>query len=574
MGSGVSKQAHFVVSLDFTKQRTLARAADFFYTYPRITNTYANGKTNVFSLHGEYKRGVALLALPYVLTGIVLVLVAIMFNLYRYFRKGISPGADDTKDSDPGQRDRVAKGYLLFTAFLHVCILLLIGMAFGANVTIREAVESGAHAILTLKEKVDLEMLVPSTFLASFSAIVIKQGPPMSTMIGKKERDMAFNLMSINGDTFTKSKDASRKVVDSLDALNEYLKSISEGMFSGITSILLLFIIGSFLMFFGDVAPPRAHRTRVCMIILFALPLLAAWGLLAFSTVFGVAAGDFCYSLQTFHSVVTTQRDNLQLGTTGQQPDFNFFLEANLQCPTHSKFRNSFRDLNSFFDSAATSGLFNFGMTYYNDTYNKDDWTKAMKWAEEELSLYGECNENARFGGMLAYHMCGDHNASTVSAMALMWLASAGLSMLFGVLVFISSFGHPPAEYATAYEMLLLYGAPKLIRAFGDVGNALSRQATFARMASIDSVSVHGDNEAGKLQVTKSVAEAFTDCAIPVEDDYLVRIQSTMSRSKSGKLFSMPSHYSQRSATGGGGDEDIDLENPDPGVRQRRNASG
>eukprot|EP00171_Calliarthron_tuberculosum_P006172 IDg6172t1 len=142
------------------------------------------------------------------------------------------------------------------------------------------------------------------------------------------------------------------------------------------------------------------------------------------------------------------------------------------------------------------------------------------------------------FGAELASHICGDHNKSAVSAMALLWLSSFGLSMLFGVLVLISSLGQPPSEHATGYEMLQLFGAPKLIRAFGDIGNTLTRQATFHRIAtSIDRNSID-DHEQGTLHVTKSVADAFLDCAIQVEDDYLVRISS---RRKSSVVRTLPS---------------------------------
>ncbi len=488
-----------------------------------------------------------------------------MFNLYRYFRKGISPGADDTKDSDPGQRDGTAKAYLLFSAFLHVCILLLIGMAFGANVTVREAVESSHDAIDTLRDKVKIELLVPATFLAQWAENVRKT--PSQSRRG--ENRLAFDLLSIHGGAFHSTKKASDKIVQSLDALNNYMSSISKQMFYGITTILILFIIGSFFMYFGDVAPPRAHKTRMAMIILFALPLGAAWGLLAFSTVVGVAGGDFCYSLREFHEIVAGQKTNLGTGSTPPLPPYNMFLFFDLQCPTHTSFQKEFKQVNFFFDNAAAKPTFAFGMVQFdpNKNHTHETWTEAMIWAEKRFSAFGSCVDQTEFGGNLAYHMCGDHNASAVSAMALMWLASAGLSMLFGVLVFIFSLGQPPSEFATGYEMLQLFGAPKLIRAFGDVGNALTRQATFHRMASsIDRNSMDGREQA-KLHVTKSVAEAFTDCAIQVEDKYLVHIQSSR---KSGRFFN--SNPSSPRHMDGAPDPDAepDIEQPESPSPDRR----
>lgn len=501
----------------------VARAADFFHAYPRIKLGPGSGAPlNEFSLQNtSYLTNVKFLALPYLLTAVILVLIAVFWNVWRYFRRGLSPGADDTKDSDPGKRDGTAKAYLLFSAFLHVCVLLLIGMASGANVTVHSAIRSSHLSIHKLRDTVEVQLYNPSRYLADWATRVNKVPANQHQDIQR-----AQHLFYISSSTLDTIQEKSGKILADLLALDEYLMSTSAGMFYGISGILLVFVAGGFMMYFTDVAPPRAHKTRMAMIVLFAVPLGLSWGLVAFSTVVGAAAGDFCYALREYHTVVAGQGATLASGSNVPHSDNNMFIAYDLQCPTHTTISGQILALKKFFNQTLDRGLFVHGIARLDKHNDFQQWSKTLRVAEIRVVNYEKCEAHMNFGAELAAYICGDHNKSAVSAMALLWLASVGLSMLFGVLVLISSLGQPPSEYATGYEMLQLYGAPKLIRAFGDIGNTLTRQATFHRIAtSIDRNSMDGPGR-GTLHVSKSVADAFTDCAIQVEDDYLVRISS------------------------------------------------
>lgn len=505
---------------DAQEVQQVSRAADFFHGYPRI-RLQSNGiSLNEFSLSDTYLTNVKFLALPYLLTAVFLVLAAVFFNVFRYFRRGLSPGADDTKDSDPGNRDATAKAYLLFSAFLQVCVLLLIGVASVANASVHNAVYSAHLAIEKIRSTINVQLLTSASFLVHWSKIV--NGIDL-----KLEQDMkiAFDVFAVSGNAFDIVEKGSKNSYTNLQALDNHLIYTSKDMYYGITAILLVFVAGGFLMYFTDVSPPRAHKTRIVMIVLFAVPLGLSWGLVAFSTVVGAAAGDFCYSLRHYHSVVAGQGAILASGSNVEVNEINQFIEYDLQCPTHTSYREEFKEMKTFFNRTRDI-QFSIGMSKMdNNSITHEVWLKAMRWAIVKMETIENCEAHMLFGAELAMAMCSDSNKSAVSAMAMLWLASVGLSMLFGVIVLISSLGQPPSEYATGYEMLQLFGAPKLIRAFGDIGNTLTRQATFHRIAtSIDHEST--DAEHATLHVTKSVADAFTDCAIRVEDDYLVRISS------------------------------------------------
>ncbi len=520
----------------------IARAADFFHIYPRIQ--FGNTDLKLFSLQSDYLTAIKFQALPYLLVGVVLVLAAVVFNTYRYFRRGLSPGADDTKDSEPGKRDSTAKAYVLFSAFLHVCILLLIGIAGSANSTVRQSVDIAHLSFESLRHEIDVNLVKPTTFYA-YWASKIEKVPEKERR--EKPKLTAYSLLTVNLKAFLRTQKASEAAYQDLKDMDDYLKSTSDGMYYGITAILLVFIAGCFLMYFSDVAPPRAHKVRMLMIVFFAVPLGASWGLVGFSTVVGQAAGDFCYALKEYHDSVAWTASALPIQRQFFVSPDNMFVKSDLQCPTATKSSNDIKGLTRFYE-LSKSEEFLAGISLFDRSKDsKQRWRDTVKWSLEGMRNYQKCTAHMQFGGTLSYNICGDHNHSAVSAMALLWLSSVGLSMLFGVLVFISSLGQPPAEFATAYEMLQMFGAPKLIRAFGDYADpggliyssAVERESMQSR-----------DTNHGTLHVTKSVAEAFTDCAIQVEDDYMVRISTNpLSRKRSTSIMRrVSSNFMRRDA--------------------------
>eukprot|EP00171_Calliarthron_tuberculosum_P019910 IDg19910t1 len=210
---------------DASEVLPLARAADFFHAYPRI-KLGPSVPLNEFSLvNTSYLTNIKFLALPYLLTAVILVLVAVFFNVWRYFRRGLSPGADDTKDSDPGKRDGTAKAYLLFSAFLHICVLLLIAMASGANVTVHSAVRSAHLSIIKLRDDVEVNIFNPSQFFREWGERVreAREGSSVQVISAK-------NIFFVTANHLDVAQEKSRNILDNLDVLDSYLTSTSTGM--------------------------------------------------------------------------------------------------------------------------------------------------------------------------------------------------------------------------------------------------------------------------------------------------------------------------------------------------------
>jgi len=376
--------------LDGRETKPLSRASDFFRAYKRIK--FGTTDLREFSMH--------------------------VWNTYRYFRRGLSPGADDTKDSDPDKRDMTAKTYILFSSFLHVSIFLLIAVTANSNAVVRAAVDNAHWSIGSLISDLQNNVVEPAKLLAARTEKVSKIFKDLGLVADDSPRSTAYTMLSTHENSFLETQASTEDIIERLRKLDKYLNDLSIGMYYGISVILLVFVLGCFLMYFSDVAPPRAHKVRMLMIVFFAVPLGASWSLVGVSTIVGQAAGDFCHSIHHFHYVVAIQ------GTSNNQgpqkiPRDNIFFRYHLQCPKQTKFGKDLNFFHRFYRMAENSEKFHKGMAIF------DNSTKPL------------------------------------------WLSSVGLSMLFGVLVFISSLGQPPSEYATGYEMLHLYGAPKLIRAFG-----------------------------------------------------------------------------------------------------------
>lgn len=472
--------------IDYREIRVLSRGADFFHGYPRLGPSTIDGvASNVFAVTAAYRRSLVYLGLPYLATAFVLVAIAITFNLYRYCRRGISPGADDTKDSNPSYRDCTAKAYLFFSAFLYISIFLLIGAAFGANNTMRHAAQSSKHALHTLSADLSREVIAPSIILTGLLDTIrhkLRSNPSL-LQVHQSTLVPAVQLINDNAGAFRAVRKGLVTIRSELANIDSYIQWVSLTVHGAITATLLCFIVGNFLVYFCDVSPPRAHRTRVAMIILFALPLAASWALVALCTSIGAATGDFCYSLRDYHRLISYQSGSAGPPSTPIN-GANIFIKFDLGCPAHSTIGTQLGQVNQFFIKAANQSTFWHAMELLDGRHNHSEWAKGMRWSEDRFKDFSKCQEQLRFGGLLSYHMCDTHNSSAAAAITLMWLSAVGLSLLFGVLLFMSSLGQPPAEFATGQEMLYLYGAPKLISMFGDSKGALSRHSTFHRIAS------------------------------------------------------------------------------------------
>lgn len=156
-----------------------------------------------------------------------------------------------------------------------------------------------------------------------------------------------------------------------------------------------------------------------------------------------------------------------------------------MQCPRFSSASASLRRFNIFLGSARISDWFLSGVgTITERSIPLEQWRQTFLWMQETLAVYVECGVQQRFGGHLTTHICSTSGVGAVSAIFQIWLYSIALSLLVTLVVVLLTLGQPPSEFCTARELLYIYGAPKLISAFGDIGGVLSKHSTFRNLES------------------------------------------------------------------------------------------
>lgn len=186
--------------------------------------------------------------------------------------------------------------------------------------------------------------------------------------------------------------------------------------------------------------------------------------------------GDFCQSVSEYHRFI---HSTSQGQSTSSVPS-NIFLQYGLECPGEA-ILNEIRELQVFVGSTNGSEDFNKGIKATLGEEVAQKWPSAMEWIDKRLSEYNDdrCQMLLELAGQISFNICGDYGLSGVSTVGQLWLASCGLTLLFMVVVALLTFGHPPSEFCSGRELLYIYGAPKLISAFGDVPGVLKKQDTF-----------------------------------------------------------------------------------------------
>lgn len=479
MVQNVTTGAARAVDIDYRLLLPVSKAAGFFHSYPRLRGV----APNTFDISAQYRSNVYLLGVPYVVAAAVLMLGFVGINLFFYLWRGVPPGADDTEDGSRAHRNITGKLYLLLSAFIHVFILLCVGIAAAANATMRQAGLSAQDAVQATRSSISAQLIAPMSMLSH----TYSRGSG-STSIGMNieesvTADDIIRMLGRHKNNFADIIENAVPILDNLDDIGKYIRYLSVRVYFWIAFMLGVCIVGVFVILVSDIVPPRAHKTRIATIIIFAVPLAVSWILIAMVTSLGAATGDFCAAVTEYHVLVNNQA----YGTSQsefQVPDQNIFVTFDLQCPIFSSSSEDLKAIDTFLDSAVASPRIKQGLSLITGEKNPQQWDRGILWIQKSISQYKTCDSLVSLGGYLSFHICGNCNQSAVSAMAIIWIASIGICLLFVLLLFFSSVGEPPAEFSTAQEMMHVYGAPKLITAFGDIDSITSRHDTFNRNSS------------------------------------------------------------------------------------------
>lgn len=188
----------------------------------------------------------------------------------------------------------------------------------------------------------------------------------------------------------------------------------------------------------------------------------------------------------------------------------NIFAEFKLQCPGRTDYIRDLKEFNLFFGDTAGYEFFNEGFkALIKDEISGEAWANTSKWAQDRIIDYGNCDTQVALAGRLSHYICGDHGLSAVSVIGQLWLCSFGLALLFTVVVGLLTWGHPPSEFIAGRELMYMYGAPKLISAFGDIESALFRHATFRRLEAEMDVGKNLSPTSSDLDVMQDIAQDY-----------------------------------------------------------------
>lgn len=208
-------------------------------------------------------------------------------------------------------------------------------------------------------------------------------------------------------------------------------------------------------------------------------------------------AGDFCQSVGEYHRSVLEDA----AGGTPNLPRSNLFADFNLTCPRRTAAVEGLRAVNGFLGDTAGYEFFDVGFATLTDgEITSEAWAATRDWIQDRLAEYEGCATQVVLAGHLSYYMCGDHGRSAMSAVGQLWLCSFGLALLCTVIVGLLTWGHPPSEFVAAREMMHLYGAPKLISAFGEVDKLQSGASMYEKLES-------GLSAAKKISPSSSVSD-------------------------------------------------------------------
>lgn len=267
--------------------RQISVAADFFHAYPRLFNA-----SKAFATTQTYRVGLYKLAIPYLATGLTLILFALIANFYFYTRRGVVPGVDDTHESDPHRRDKVGRAFLIFSCFLNLSVILCIGIAFASAFTMRQAAKSAHHVLGAAHVNMSLQVASPARMIQDLGVRVA------SVDIATVDEDVRQGVIGVQ-QIFERRKPVidglvrgSEQLFDRLAAIEDQVRYLSSRFFWFTFAVLACIVVGLILSFVCDATTPDSKKIRLSTFSLLLLPLAATWTHVAISTWVAVASGE------------------------------------------------------------------------------------------------------------------------------------------------------------------------------------------------------------------------------------------------------------------------------------------
>lgn len=429
--------------------------------------------------------------LPYVITGFLLIVIGVAFNIYVITRRGVAPGmssdddddvdkkkdgdegGDIDEDGDEGGRSKTGRASLVFTAWLFASIFALVGLGLVANYGIRAGLTGAVISTEGFVNELEINFEESVRFVLRAGEKVGDVGKGSEGEEFESFRGVLDGVMEDVGivEGFLKeSFDVGMRIVDDFN-LTKLVVNL------GVSLLLFAFFLALGFVFTTNLISVHSHVTRVVLLILFLLPLGVSWCMTGFLTTAGVISADFCVSLRDYHLNVLDGFNGK--GDSGTQPDpDNVFLQSGLECP---RFNNSeaIESLSDFFIVEKTNeGIEKVGALATAFGVNETVAESTLVAAGWNFGNLTSCEAGVRWAARMHYHMCGDFNGSLVASVLLLWLIFIALSILL-LLVFITAMtGFAVAEFATGYEMMRVHGLSPMLSEdeFSDVEDQTLRQ--------------------------------------------------------------------------------------------------
>ena len=443
----------------------LARAAEFFSNYPRFTSN------KTFNTENDYIKDVFLLALPYIITGFLLVVIGIAFNVFIFRRRRSADDVGGSSDEEEGaienkdrkeeeedeygeNRTKTGRASLVFTGWLFGSIFALIGMGLVANYGIRAALDGARSSTDAYIMDFKLGVGVSADFvrevrerLGEFSGGNEGQVEVLRERLEVVEGDVGEVEEVVEGVT-----SFAEEVVDSISTTRWVVNL-------GISLLLFAFVVGLGFVFTTNLISDHSHVVRIVLLILFLLPLGIVWSMTGFLTTAGVISADFCAQLREYQETVLEQRNADDAATLANSVN-NVLLRSNLQCPRAlnneavSSFL-SFLDISDRNDDdlQLVGGL----LTVFGES-GSESVEQALNGMRRDFDEVASCDSTARWAARMGHHMCSGFDGSLITSVLLLWLIFIALSVML-LLVFVTAMtGFAVAEFATAHEMLKVHG--------------------------------------------------------------------------------------------------------------------
>ena len=271
------------VFTDYKRTHTLPKIADFFLAFPRIAGAPKEFTSDVKIL--DYLR----LAIPLASAAVFVLLLALIANFYFFFKVGVVPGADDSKESDPNKRDATGRAFLVFSFFLHLGIFLCVAHSLSSAFKMNQAAQN-SHATLNGFRAFteDATLLTIDTMLKA-GKISLPDINDEDSILRKEIRD----ILATNRAYLEALRELIKEMPSSMSELDDKLRYFSEHYFQFTIIILLLCCLGCLVIVLADATTPNARKARIIAFSFLLLPLIATWAHTAISSSAAVASSKF-----------------------------------------------------------------------------------------------------------------------------------------------------------------------------------------------------------------------------------------------------------------------------------------